>query len=103
MESPSPLKAPQSILSSKMGNSQQQQQQHGSGPYAVDQVLIARANAAAEAEKGLSLRQSMRIYKKAVFWSMCLSLALVMEGYDLGIVSRIRASSSGATTSHETS
>ena len=54
---------------------------------AIDPVLITRANAAAEAEKGLSFKQSLSIYRKAVFWSVCLSLALVMEGYDVGIVS----------------
>jgi len=52
----------------------------------VDLQVLTRAFASAETEKSMSLKQSLRTHWKAAFWSICLSLALVMEGYDLGIV-----------------
>jgi SP family general alpha glucoside:H+ symporter-like MFS transporter len=33
------------------------------------------------------VRQALSKYKKAVFWAMFLSTSLIMEGYDLVIVS----------------
>ena len=39
-------------------------------------------------DKQLTIRQALRKYKKGVFWAMILSTALIMEGYDIVIVSR---------------
>lgn len=46
--------------------------------------LRADAMVAEEAERNLSLRESFRLYPKAVLWSLGISLCIVMEGYDLG-------------------
>lgn len=50
--------------------------------------LRADAMVAEEAERNLSLRESFRLYPKAVAWSLGISLCIVMEGYDLGSESR---------------
>ncbi|KAK9351843.1 general substrate transporter [Lipomyces doorenjongii] len=44
--------------------------------------LLVEAKDATELEHRMTLRQALRLYPKAVGWSMLLSLALVMEGYD---------------------
>lgn len=49
--------------------------------------LVAKAHAAAEAEKVMPWRQAVSIYWRGGLWSMGLSVALVMEGYDVGLVS----------------
>ena len=38
------------------------------------------AGIANDAEKGLTVRQSMKLYKKGIFFSLMMSLAVVMEG-----------------------
>ena len=53
------------------------------------QSLIHEANEANEREKGMSLSTAFKIYPKAIMWSMILSSAIVMEGYDTAIVSEI--------------
>jgi len=50
-------------------------------------ALIQYAKESNEAEHQLSVRQALKRYKKAVFWALILSTTLVMEGYDLVIVS----------------
>jgi hypothetical protein len=42
-------------------------------------------------EKHMSLWQAVKLYPKAVGWSMVLSTALVMEGYDLLLLSNLYA------------
>lgn len=49
--------------------------------------MIEAAIALGEEETKLSLRELFRIHGKAALWSMGLSLALVMEGMDVGLVS----------------
>src|SRR5688500_12973757 len=51
--------------------------------------LIQQAELSDQADRQLTIRQALKKYKKAVFWAMFLSTALVMEGYDLVIVSAI--------------
>lgn len=46
--------------------------------------LRADAMVAEEAERNLSIRESFRLYPKAVLWSLGISLCIIMEGYDLG-------------------
>lgn len=51
-------------------------------------TLIAPNNEAQHAasdEKQMSLLQAIKLYPKAVGWSMVLSSALIMEGYDLAL------------------
>jgi SP family general alpha glucoside:H+ symporter-like MFS transporter len=40
----------------------------------------AEAKAAFDTEKHMTVRQAMRLYKKAIVFSMAMSLAVVMEG-----------------------
>jgi MFS transporter, SP family, general alpha glucoside:H+ symporter len=44
--------------------------------------LTSDANAATHAEHTMSVREGLRLYPRAVGWSVFLSLAIVMEGYD---------------------
>ena len=51
--------------------------------------LIHHAQESDAADRLLTVRQALKKYKKAVFWAMFLSTSLIMEGYDLVIVSRL--------------
>ena len=48
--------------------------------------LTQDAKAATAAEHAMSVRDALRLYPKAVFFSMLLSLALVMEGFDTSLI-----------------
>lgn len=48
--------------------------------------MLREAEDAADEEKSMSVRETFRYYKKAVVWSVVLSTALIMEGYDVSIV-----------------
>ena len=48
--------------------------------------LIAHARESDATDRKLTIREAVKKYKKAVFWAMFLSTALIMEGYDLVIV-----------------
>lgn len=49
--------------------------------------LIRQAQDADAADKKLTIKEAIKKYKKACFWAMILSTSLIMEGYDLVIVS----------------
>lgn len=51
------------------------------------QDLIREAEANDAADRTLTVMQALKKYKKAVFWAMFLSTSLIMEGYDVVIVS----------------
>jgi hypothetical protein len=53
----------------------------------MDDDLVAMAHQAAEREKAMPFKEALKIFWPGAMWSMCLSLALVMEGYDVGLVS----------------
>ena len=55
----------------------------------VANLAVHDAMAAAAEEKAMGFKAVMRIHWRAAMWSCIFSLALVMEGYDLGIVSVI--------------
>ncbi|KIX00578.1 uncharacterized protein Z518_09643 [Rhinocladiella mackenziei CBS 650.93] len=44
--------------------------------------LIRRAKESDAADRLLSVKEALKKYKRAVFWSMFMSIALVMEGFD---------------------
>ncbi|KAH7307911.1 general substrate transporter [Rhexocercosporidium sp. MPI-PUGE-AT-0058] len=48
--------------------------------------LVTRAQASYETDHKLGVRQALKKYKTAVFWSMILSVALIMEGYDVVVI-----------------
>ena len=49
------------------------------------------AREAAQAEKSMTLNQALKIYPKAIGWSVLLSTAIVMEGYDLSLLGNFYA------------
>jgi hypothetical protein len=55
----------------------------------MDMSQVIQAQQAAEAEKAMTLGQAMKHFHKGIMWSMLLSFALVMDGYDIVIVSRV--------------
>ena len=57
------------------------------GEEAVD--LINQAQESDAVDRLLTIRGALSKYKKAVFWAMFLSTSLIMEGYDLVIVSEL--------------
>ena len=54
-------------------------------------ALNNEARAAADAEKRMSIREAFKLYPKAVGWSILLSTAIVMEGYDTLLLSNFFA------------
>jgi SP family general alpha glucoside:H+ symporter-like MFS transporter len=53
--------------------------------------LNTEASGAANKEKEMTLKQAIKLYPKAVGWSMLLSTAIVMEGYDVILISSFYA------------
>jgi MFS transporter, SP family, general alpha glucoside:H+ symporter len=45
--------------------------------------LVHDAKAATDDEKKMTLTQGIRLYPKAIFWSVLISTCIAMEGYDL--------------------
>jgi hypothetical protein len=58
----------------------------GLGPSKAHQNVIHGARLAAEKEQRMSLIQGIRLYPKAVAWSMVISTCIVMEGFDIALV-----------------
>jgi SP family general alpha glucoside:H+ symporter-like MFS transporter len=50
------------------------------------------AQHAANDEKSMGLIQALKLYPKAVGWSVVLSSALIMEGYDLALLGSLYGS-----------
>lgn len=59
---------------------------HASAPKA-HRTIIENARAAAAKEQQMSLMQGIKLYPKAIAWSMLISTCIVMEGYDISLVS----------------
>jgi SP family general alpha glucoside:H+ symporter-like MFS transporter len=53
--------------------------------------LVNRARAATEKEHNMTLRQGIKLYPKAIFWSMLISTCIVMEGYDVCLINNFCA------------
>ena len=69
-------------------SSNEGQKQPITATHQVQHVAVHDAMAAAAEEKAMGFKAVMRIHWRAAMWSCIFSLALVMEGYDLGIVSQ---------------
>jgi SP family general alpha glucoside:H+ symporter-like MFS transporter len=61
-------------------------------------ALVTQAQTNADFDSKLTVMEALKKHKKAVFWAMILSTSLVMEGYDLVIVS---VSYRNLTTMHQ--
>ncbi|KAI1134699.1 sugar transporter [Hypoxylon sp. FL0543] len=55
-------------------------------------VLIEEAKHAANAEQRMTLLKAVKLYPKAISWSVLLSSTLIMEGYDLALLGSLYAS-----------
>lgn len=44
---------------------------------------VANAKDSTDAEHQLTVRQGIKAYKKAIFWSVVFSMCIVMDGYDV--------------------
>lgn len=60
-------------------------QNQGADPSLAE--LVHQAQESEEADSRLTIMQAVVKYKKAVWWAMFLSTSLIMEGYDLVLVS----------------
>lgn len=58
----------------------------GSDPSKVHRNVIEHARAAAAKEQKMTLMQGVRLYPKAIFWSVIISTCIVMEGYQISLV-----------------
>lgn len=50
-------------------------------------MTVDEAGAATSKEHELTLRQGLKAYRKAILWSVLLSMAVIMEGYGRSSVS----------------
>jgi hypothetical protein len=55
-----------------------------------EKEITEDARIATSKEHGLSVRQGLKAYRKAIGWSVLLSMAVIMEGYDTILVSCAR-------------
>ncbi|KAK3197264.1 hypothetical protein GRF29_1536g1176888 [Pseudopithomyces chartarum] len=49
------------------------------------------ATKATKAEQRMTLREGIRLYPKAIAWSVLLSGAIIMEGYDINLIANLQA------------
>jgi SP family general alpha glucoside:H+ symporter-like MFS transporter len=54
-------------------------------------TLLDEARCATQSEHELTFLRALRLYPKAIAWSMFLSLAIIMEGYDMKLVGSLFA------------
>ncbi|CAK7244174.1 MAG: hypothetical protein STHCBS139747_005709 [Sporothrix thermara] len=54
-------------------------------------AVVGFAKAAAEREQSMTLLQGIRLYPKAIAWSMLISTCIVMEGYDVCLINNFYA------------
>jgi SP family general alpha glucoside:H+ symporter-like MFS transporter len=57
-----------------------------SDPSKTHRNIIEHARAAAHKERKMTLRQGIKLYPKAIFWSILISTCIAMEGYDISLV-----------------
>src|SRR5690349_6426321 len=60
-------------------------------PPSEKQDINQNAREATLIEHNLSLKEALRKYPKAVFWSIMVSTAIIMEGYDIVLVTSLFA------------
>lgn len=52
----------------------------------LDHTTILDAAQADQVEHKQTIKEAFAVHKKAIFWSMALSAALIMEGYDVVVI-----------------
>ncbi|CAG9984479.1 unnamed protein product [Clonostachys byssicola] len=78
-------KGPEPILS-EANDPGDESQSRGRTNIGVDAQLARDAQTAANAEKSMTLWEGMKAYPKAAGWSVVISLATTMDGYDTGFL-----------------
>jgi SP family general alpha glucoside:H+ symporter-like MFS transporter len=53
--------------------------------------VTADAHKASESEQNMTLKQGLRLYPKAIAWSVLLSAAIIMEGFDKVLIANLFA------------
>jgi len=66
--------------------------QHGENAKGTALAVAPEAQRGADSEHNMTLMQAIKMYPKAVGWSVLLSSTLIMEGYDLALVGNLYAS-----------
>ena len=57
--------------------------------------IIQNAKTATDKEQSMTLLQGIKLYPKAIAWSMLISTCIVMEGYDVCLINNFCKSHSG--------
>ncbi|KAJ6441722.1 sugar porter (SP) family MFS transporter [Purpureocillium lavendulum] len=65
--------------------------EHPSDPSKTHRTIIEHARAAASKEQSMTLLQGLKLYPKAVGWSLLISTCIAMEGYDISLVNNFYA------------
>ncbi|KAJ5102571.1 Major facilitator superfamily domain general substrate transporter [Penicillium argentinense] len=71
-------------LSSESGDEKNEESAHDEPRFALSKEHI---KAATQREQEMSIATAFRLYPKAIIWSILLSTALIMEGYDIILIS----------------
>lgn len=56
-----------------------------------DRALSVAAEATNEEEKNMTTLEAIKIYKKAILWSLTISTCVIMEGYDTNLLGNFYA------------
>lgn len=71
-----------------------------SDPSKTHTNVIEHARAAAHKEQKMTLMQGIKLYPKAIGWSVLISTCIAMEGYDISLVNNFCRSSFHSFHSH---
>jgi len=66
-------------------NEKSQLEQDARDKESMDQ-MISGAKAATDKEQSMTLLQGIKLYPKAIAWSMLISTCIIMEGYDVCLI-----------------
>lgn len=81
-----------SCTASATGHDVHSSPSHDRDPSNGRPALVAAAKHANEEEHRMTLRTALRLYPKAIAWSVLVSSTLIMEGYDLALLGSLYAS-----------
>ena len=56
-----------------------------------DKKLSVAAQDVARDEKEMTIREALKVYRKAVLWSLVISTCVIMEGYDTNLLGNFYA------------
>ena len=56
-----------------------------------NRALSTAAQATNDDEKNMTTREAIKIYKKAIMWSLVISTCVIMEGYDTNLLGNFYA------------